>query len=258
MRGSARRAAILESLRLHGEVSVEDLATELTVTTSTIRRDLAELAAEGKVTRTYGGAVIPAEPPVLLRAGLAGPQKDAIGAWAAAQVQDGETVLLDAGTTVARAARRLRDRSKLTIVTNGLTSLAEVADGCADVIVLGGQLRPISQGLMGPLTEACLGRISADRVFLGADGLDAKLGICEAELAQTWLKEQMIARSRVVYVLADSSKVGAAPFHAWTTIDREWTLVTDDGASAGQLAPFHAMPAVTVVTVPLENRHDQR
>lgn len=70
---------------------------------------------------------------------------------------DGETVLLDAGTTVARAARHLRDRATLTLVTKGLTALAEVVDGEADVLVLGGHLRRISQGLVGPLAELSLG-----------------------------------------------------------------------------------------------------
>lgn len=256
MRGSDRRAAIEALLRDHGEVSVEKLAEELAVTPSTIRRDLAELTVEGRVTRTYGGAVVPAhgEATVRHRASLAFPQKDAIGRWAAEQVLDGETVLLDAGTTVARVARRLRERPGITLVTNGLTALSEVADGVADILVLGGHLRRVSQGLVGPLAELGLARITADRAFLGADGLHPRYGICEAELAQTSLKEQMLDRSREVYVLADSSKVGQAPFNAWTPVRREWTLVTDDGATDDQLAPFRALPHVTVVTVPVDHQ----
>ncbi|BCB75271.1 DeoR/GlpR family DNA-binding transcription regulator [Phytohabitans flavus] len=254
MTGNERRRAIEDLLRDNGEVSVEGLATALAVTASTIRRDLAELTADKRITRTYGGAVITAhaEPTIRHRSSLATAQKDAIGRWAAAQVLDGETVLLDAGTTVGRLARHLRERPTITLVTNGLTALAEIADGEADVLVLGGHLRRISQGLVGPLTELGLRRLTADRAFLGADGLHAQHGICEAELAQTTIKEQMLERARDVYVLADSSKLGRSPFNAWTPLARSWTLVTDEGATAAQLDPFRALPGVTVVTVPID------
>jgi len=252
MRGSERRRAIEDLLRDHGEVSVEGLASALAVTASTIRRDLAGLTAEGRITRTYGGAVTTAhaEPTVRHRSSLAAAQKDAIGRWAATQVHDGETVLLDAGTTVGRLARHLRERATLTLVTNGLTAVTELLDGEAEVLVLGGRLRRVSQGLVGPLAELSLGRLTADRAFLGADGLHPKHGICEAELAQSRLKEQMLDRVREVYVLADSTKLGQAPFNAWTPLARTWTLVTDDAATDAQLDPFRALAGVTVVTVP--------
>lgn len=250
-----RRDSIERLLQAEGEISVEELAKRLKTTASTIRRDLSRLTDSGKVTRTYGGAVISAtrsqEPPLHHRAGMYRPEKNAIGRWAAGQIRDGETVILDAGTTTSRAAHFLADRGGLTVITNGFTSMIELADADdIDVVVLGGSLRHISQGLVGPLTEMTLMRLSADRVFLGADGLLADRGICEASVVQTRVKELMAARARTIYVLADHSKIGHAPFDAWAPLERPWILVTDDGATPAQLAPFRELDHVEVVVVP--------
>ncbi|MEW2546255.1 DeoR/GlpR family DNA-binding transcription regulator [Streptomyces sp. NPDC047002] len=259
MNSADRRRRILALLSAEGEVSVEALAGRLDVTASTIRRDLTRLTADGAVTRTYGGAVVPlgapVESPLHQRARESRAQKDAIGRWAAAQVREGETVMLDAGTTVARAARHLRRRTGLTVITNGLTALAELADADAvDVIGLGGSLRHISHGFVGSVTDMNLQRFSAHRVFLGADGLTADRGICEASPVQTRTKEVMAARGDAVYVLADSTKIGRSPFTAWAPLQRPWTLVTDASATEEQLAPFREAGNVEIVTLPTDEQ----
>jgi DeoR/GlpR family transcriptional regulator of sugar metabolism len=259
MRASERRAEIDRILGAGGEVKVMDLAERLHVTSSTIRRDLDRLRTEGKLTRTYGGAVggvhSGAGPALQERAMRARRQKDAIGRWAAAQVGDGEMVILDAGTTTGRAAHHLRDRQRLTVVTNGITTLIELAQASrVEVIVLGGTFRRMGQGFVGPLTELTLNRLSADKVFLGADGLVAARGICETSPVQTRCKELMAERARRVFVLADSSKIGRAPFDAWAPLDRPYTLVTDSGVTDEQLAPFRARGNVSIVVVPVPVR----
>ena len=131
-------------------------------------------------------------------------------------MRDGETILLDAGTTTGRVAAHLVDRSNITVVTNGLTALSELSHAYGvQVVVLGGRLRQLSQGLIGPLTDSSLASITFDRAFLGADGLRADFGICEAEIEQTRTKELMASRAAHVYVVADSSKLGTRPFNAW-------------------------------------------
>jgi DeoR/GlpR family transcriptional regulator of sugar metabolism len=229
LRAAERRRLIEELVAARGSVAVEDLAESLGVTQSTIRRDLALLTEQGRLARTYGGAMpvaVPAEPSVGQRSHQAVAEKDRIARWAAAQIADGETVILDAGTTTGRLAHHLRGRSGLTVITSGLTAVAELADvSDIELVVLGGSVRHISQGLVGPLAELALSRLTADRVFLGADGLDAALGICEASLVQTRLKEQMAARAREVYVLADAGKLGRAPFGAWAQLPGPWTPV---------------------------------
>ncbi|WP_344944697.1 DeoR/GlpR family DNA-binding transcription regulator [Actinomadura miaoliensis] len=252
LRAAERRRLIEELVAARGSVAVEELAASLGVTQSTIRRDLALLTERGRLARTYGGAMpvtaAPAESSVGQRSHEHVAEKDRIGRWAAAQIADGETVLLDAGTTTGRLAHHLRARTDLTVITSGLTAVTELADAPEiDLVVLGGSLRHISQGLVGPLAELALSRLTADRAFLGADGLDAALGICEASLVQTRLKEQMAERAREVYVLADASKLGRAPFGAWATLPGPWTLVTDHTADEERLAPFRALPQVRVV-----------
>lgn len=242
MNGVARRAKMLELLAAHGSLSVEEFAASLHVTESTVRRDLQRLATGGAITRTLGGAILPApgssEQTLAQRAQESRAEKDAIGRLCASFVENGETVLLDAGTTTGRVAASLRDRERLTVITSGVTSLLELAMATdIEVILLGGKLRHISQGLVGAMTDLTLTRITADRVFLGADAIHAQLGICEADLEQTRTKELMAQRGRQVYVVADSSKLGESPFDAWAQIGN-YTLVTDWRATAAQIEPF--------------------
>ncbi|MFD7502156.1 DeoR/GlpR family DNA-binding transcription regulator [Streptomyces sp. NPDC059850] len=253
LRAGDRRELIARTIRTDGTVVVEELARSLEVTPSTIRRDLALLTEQGTIARTYGGAMSAGhtpEPTLGQRSGLAVAEKDRIGRWAAARIAQGDTVILDAGTTTGRLAHHLRARTELTVITSGLTALRALAevDGI-ELITLAGTLRHVSQGFVGPLAELTLSRLTADKVFLGADGLDARRGICEASLHQTSLKEMMADRGREVYVLADSSKLGESPFSAWAPLDRPWTLVTDSGATDDQLAPFRALPDTEVITV---------
>lgn len=256
LRAVDRRELIARTVAADGAVVVEELARTLEVTPSTIRRDLALLTEQGRIARTYGGAMSARtgehepETTVGQRAGLAVAEKDRIARWAAGHIGQGDTVILDAGTTTGRLARQLHARTELTVITSGLTVLKELADADGvQVVTLAGTLRHVSQGFVGPLAELTLSRLTADKVFLGADGLDARFGICEADIQQTALKELMTARAGEVYVLADSSKLGHRPFPVWAPLEVPWTLVTDTGATDEQLAPFRELPRTTVVTV---------
>ena len=248
----ARRSEIVRLAKTSGLASVDDLAILFGVTPSTIRRDLGKLTSEGLLARTYGGAIaLNAHPESSIRQrALEGfDAKRAIAKWAASQVIPGETVLLDAGTTVGAMGEFLRDTQRLTVITAGLTALEALADA-DDVRVecLGGTLRHLSQGFLGPLTEAALARVSFDRAFLGADAVTADRGICEAELEQTRLKELMIERAGAVYVLAHAAKLGQRPFHAWAPLPPRVTLVTDSSATDEQIRPF-TDAGIEVVTV---------
>jgi DeoR/GlpR family transcriptional regulator of sugar metabolism len=247
-----RRAEIVRLAKSTGLAGVDDLAEQFGVTASTIRRDLGQLTAEGLLARTYGGAIaVHPHPESSLRQRAVEDYevKRLIAKWAASQVKPGETILLDAGTTVGAMAEFLLEIETLTVVTAGLTALVALAD--ADhvrVECLGGTLRHLSQGFVGPLAEANLARLSFDRAFLGADSVTADRGICEAELEQTRLKELMMERAGDVYVLAHAAKLGQRLFHAWAPMPSGVTLVTDSSASAEQIAPFE-QAGIGVVTV---------
>ena len=235
-----------------GDANVEALSRHFAVSESTIRRDLAELALDGQIVRTYGGAALlhghGREPSLDERIHLHRDQKDTIARLAARQVQAGDSLILDAGTTTAALARALAGREQLHILTNNISALSTLVreDGIA-LTVLGGSVRRLSMGTVGPLVELMLGRITADKVFLGADGLAAGRGLCEATQEQASLKSRMIAQASDIYVLADATKLGYTGQQAWTPLERPWTLITDAGASPEQLAPFRADPLVTVL-----------
>ncbi|OUS94345.1 DeoR/GlpR family DNA-binding transcription regulator [Rhodococcus sp. NCIMB 12038] len=240
----ARRSEIVRLARSSGLASVDDLSAQFGVTASTIRRDLSQLTSQGLIARTYGGAIAldPQQESSLRQRALEGfDAKRAIAEWAASQVRPGETILLDAGTTVGAMGEFLRDIEDITVIAAGLTALESLADAdSVRVECIGGTLRHLSQGFVGPLAEATLQRVTFDRAFLGADAVTADLGICEAELEQTRLKEIMIARADEVYVLAHAAKLGQRPFHAWAPIPPGTTIVTDDSADIGETASFEA------------------
>ncbi|MBK1786347.1 DeoR/GlpR family DNA-binding transcription regulator [Prauserella cavernicola] len=237
-----RREAIVQLATTTGLANVDELSEHFGVTASTIRRDLAQLERAGALARTYGGAMaLVAHPEASLRqrVGEEFEAKQAIARWAARLIGAGETVLLDAGTTTGALAHELRHAPALTVVTTGMTALQELATADAVTVeCLGGLLRPQSQGFIGPLAEAALERLTFDRVFLGADGVTAEDGICEADIRQTRLKELMARRSDRVYLLVHAAKIGRRPFHAWAPMPPKWTLVTDDSATDAELAPF--------------------
>jgi DeoR/GlpR family transcriptional regulator of sugar metabolism len=251
-----RRALIAELAAASGTVNVCELAERFAVTPSTIRRDLARLDGAGKLTRTFGGA-IPAvarqEQTLQQRLGDAHEAKIAMAKIARAKVKPGDRVFLDAGSSVGALAHELRGFQSLSIATVSLMSITELLDAEGiEIECLGGRLRRMSEGFVGTLAEAAVERMTFDSAFLGADGVSARLGLCEADPAQTRLKEMVAERAGNVYVMADASKVGEAPFHSWAKLPRQWTLITDETAGEAALAPFRAA-GVEILVAPIRN-----
>jgi DeoR family transcriptional regulator, fructose operon transcriptional repressor len=248
-RPGQRRELILAEV-LAGDGRVSDLSDRLAVSPSTIRRDLHRLMVEGRVARTYGGAILQphaVEFTVSEKQQRNFREKDAIARAAAAAIGDSDVVILDAGTTTGRLAWYLRERIDLTVITNAVNVLhaLSVAEG-PDVVVLGGGLRRINQALLGGIAESNLSRLRADRVFLGAEGISAR-GISCPTMAQSYLKELMVEHADEVYVLADHSKLSATPFAYFAELDRPYTLVTDSLAPAERVREFERIDLATLV-----------
>lgn len=236
-----RRDQLLEIVR-GGHVNIDELAARFEVSPSTVRRDLAALAGEGRVTRTYGGAVGHGrEPSLRAKERQHWAEKDAIGRRAAQLVGPGDVVLLDAGTTVGRLAWHLRQRDRITVVTNGLSALLALHDAPrVEVIMLGGRLRRPNEAFLGAETERALRRLRPDLAFLGTDGLRPDLGVNCPSSEQAATKELMAAAARETWVLADHGKLDAEPYAYWAPLPADAGLLTDDGAEARSLAPFRA------------------
>jgi DeoR family fructose operon transcriptional repressor len=248
---TAQRHEALIAAVLAGTQNAEALSRHLDVSLVTIRRDLQQLARQGRLVRTFGGAV-PAgghEPESTLaqRKNKFKSHKEAIARAAAAEIHAGETIILDGGTTTGALASQLRGRHHLRVITNSLQVMATLAgDAGIELIMLGGTVRPKSLSTVGPLAEMTLRRLTADRVFLGADGVVAGRGLCEASSDQIQLKELMMAQATTIYVLADSSKLGRAAQQAWAPLERPWTLISDAQAEPAQVERFRALPGVTL------------
>lgn len=234
----------------NGDRGIQQLADQFGVSSSTIRRDLTELAREGHVIRTYGGALDTGhsvERTLSEKDASYADEKNAVARAAAELVRDGEVVLLDAGTTTGRLARHLANRSGLTVVTNGLTVLLAFAESPdVEVVVLGGRLRYPNEAILGATVEQQLRHITPDRVFLGADGITTERGICSPTLEQAQLKHAMLHSGRESYVLVDHSKLDQAPFSYWTPLDRDHTVVVDDGDPEA-LKAFDSVPQCTLL-----------
>ncbi|WP_216843629.1 DeoR/GlpR family DNA-binding transcription regulator [Phytoactinopolyspora alkaliphila] len=239
-RGTRERHKALLDLLRQGTTHVDELASALGVSASTVRRDLGRLNADRIVARTYGGAVIPEafhERPIEESARTRLQAKGAIAVAARPLVSPGATVFIDAGTTCAALARLIAEHDWAgdppVVVTRGLETATILASSDqVDVVILGGRIRRLSHGVVGPLTDLALDRLSFSVAFLGADAVDPARGIGEPTLEETAVKERIAAHSQRVAVLADSSKLAVSDAPAWTTLPPAWTLVTDSDAPA--------------------------
>ncbi|MGH2579146.1 MAG: DeoR/GlpR family DNA-binding transcription regulator [Actinomycetota bacterium] len=250
-RATKARHDALVALLQEGVDGVETLAERVGVSPSTVRRDLGRLQKEGRIARTYGGALIRDEfhERSFGESALINQQaKAAIASVAAELVPSGGTVFLDAGTTCLALARLLSERGPLTVVTRGLEAAVLLARAPElDVVMLGGHVQSLSHGVVGPLSSMALERLAFDVAFLGADAVDPLLGLGEPTVEETYVKEQATARARQVALLADASKLGPANVPAWIPLDPAWTLVTDAGVSRDIVDRFTAQ-GVQVLT----------
>jgi DeoR/GlpR family transcriptional regulator of sugar metabolism len=202
-----RHQLILQALRSGGTVSVADLAEQLDSSAATIRRDLLKLEAGGLLTRVHGGAIIDEErAPFNDAAEVLVAEKDAIAAQAATMIEDGQSVILDSGTTVHRLALQLHGR-RLTIITNNLAVYDElIGDENIDLMLLGGMVIRESRMLDGFMAEDNLRQVHADWLFMGACGLRPGGQVMDTTVAEVPARRAMIAAGDKVVLLADKSK----------------------------------------------------
>lgn len=207
MLAERRHQLILRALRSGGPAAVTDLSEQLGVSPATIRRDLVKLEEDGLLTRVHGGAVAEdGDQPFAEVAEVRVPAKDAIAERAAALVQDGQSVLLDIGTTAYRLARRLHGR-RLTVITSNLVVYEELADDEGiELVLLGGMVRREYRSLVGFLTEDNLRQLHADWLFLGTSGVRPGGQVMDTTVVEVPVKRAMIGAGDKVVLLADAAK----------------------------------------------------
>jgi DeoR/GlpR family transcriptional regulator of sugar metabolism len=226
-----RHRMIIETLRQRSPVLVGELAVALGCSEMTVRRDLESLERSGGLRRVHGGAasvfLSAEETPYGIRALESHEAKATIGAAAASLLADGETVILDGGTTAMEVARALRDR-RMTVMPLALRPVFELHE-CPGIKLLlpGGEVRPGELSLTGSLTEPSFSQLRFDTCVMGPCGIDAKAGITTHLLAETAVKRAAARASQRVVAVADSSKLGRVAFGHVCDLDAIDMLVTD-------------------------------
>jgi DeoR/GlpR family transcriptional regulator of sugar metabolism len=229
-----RHQFILQSLEVHHEVQVGTLAAELDCSEMTVRRDLETLERIGGLRRVHGGAVrnylSAEEAPYGIRALENFQAKAALGIAAAGLLAEGETVILDGGSTAMEVARALRDR-RMTVMPLALRPVFEL-DGSPGIKLLlpGGEVRPGELSLIGSLTEPAFAELRFDTFVMGICGIDAEAGVTTHLLAEAAVKRSAARAARRVIAVADASKLGQVAFgHVCDLTDLD-ILVTDASA----------------------------
>jgi DeoR family transcriptional regulator, aga operon transcriptional repressor len=246
---TVRQARITALVEDQGFVRVADLAERFGVSTVTVRSDLQTLEAHGRLHRIRGGAVprgvLRSEQPFEVAARDLADEKAAIGRHAAALVADGDTVLLDVGTTTTAVAEALADREDLhevTVLTNGLkVALAlERAWPRISVVVTGGTLRPLQHSLVNPFGTLMLESLNASCAFIGCNGVDARGGVTNINLPEAEIKRAMLRAARRPIVVADATKLGEVEVAKVCDLAEVSVIVTDAGADPELVAELAA------------------
>lgn len=224
-----RRKAILDLLSREGRVEVAGLTGHFDVSEDTIRRDLRDLAAQGFLQKTHGGAVALDMPNLgwEARSQLLPAAKASIGKAAVTLVEPGQTLMLDAGLTVLELARQLKVEP-LRVITSSL-DIAQVLEARPGVtlILTGGEWRRGDRHFAGPQAEKALLSYRADWAFLGTCAVHPTAGLTVREADDAAMKRAMAASALRSVLLADHAKFGHVATHAVMGIDALFALVSD-------------------------------
>ncbi len=236
-----RKTHLLSILSATGSIVAKEISRDLGVSEDTIRRDLRELARDGRLKRVHGGAVpyAPANAPFPRRIGIASQEKDEIGKHAAAMVETGHVVFIDGGTTAVQLARNLPQNLSATIITHSPNVALELLNHVnLDIEIVGGKLLRHSVVTGGSATIAWLDRYRPDICFIGVTGLHPEQGITTGVSEDAEVKRAIIARSGSALILASSEKFRAvSPFEIapWDHIDG---LIVAEDAKAKAIGLF--------------------
>ena len=224
-----RRESILSQVYQQGHVEVGPLSKDLGVSEATVRRDLRNLADEGLLELTHGGAAVSrnSDYSFLSKAARNTEAKKTIGQMAAGLVQDGEQIFLDSGTTCFQMAGFLRAKRGLSVIVNSIRTAQELFTPGLSVLLLGGQYRPDRMDAVGPMAAASLDQLRGYRAFLGSDGLGIDFGPTATDIDSASLFGQAVKNAREAILLVDHSKFDAPALYKiaeWKAISR---VITD-------------------------------
>lgn len=227
-----RKALILRLVHEERKVTVAELAKRFNVTGATVRADLRELERRGLLTRTHGGAIEKTktgfEPDSRRREVQNLQAKQRIGQAALALIEDGDTIVLDTGTTTLELARCLNQRKNITVVTNDIV-IAQVLEDMesVNVIFMGGLLRKGFHCTIGIRGRAIMEGLTVDKAFMAANGFTVAKGATTPDVQHAETKKLMIAISVKTILLCDRTKLGRVSLAQFLPSNQLEVLVTD-------------------------------
>ncbi|NWA28169.1 DeoR/GlpR transcriptional regulator [Pseudomonas gingeri] len=258
MRPNERRQHILELLRQRERISVDELARTLSTSQETIRRDLTELADNGQITKFHGGAALPPtgehENAFQTRMNEYSQEKRAVARYAAGLYQPGDSVLIDTGTTTLFFAQELAKLNRITVITNSLRIAGSIGASGNRVFMIGGEYRPESEQNIGALAMEQISRFNAEHAVVTIGALSAD-GAFDFSIEEAEITRAMIARTRYLTVIADSSKLGKRALFQVFPLERIDRLVIDR-KPMGELAQALENAHVEVHEAPMLSKSD--
>jgi DeoR/GlpR family transcriptional regulator of sugar metabolism len=225
--------AVLQILARKGYRSVSELSEDLKVSEMTVRRYLEKLENKDLIKRTHGGAFAGQEMIEVdyrVRETVRRAEKEAIGRLAWSLIQPGESVFLDAGSTLAYLAAAMDDTRRITVVTNS-TIVLQTLENRANIetILLGGKVHAASHSVVGPIAEETVSQFRFTKAFLGAVGINLAEGLTQSNVDEVPVKKLVASHAREVIVLMDSSKFAVDVLVLFLRLDQVTTIITDSG-----------------------------
>ncbi len=235
-----RQTRILRILERDGRAGVVELSELFEISEDTVRRDLRDLESRGLIRKTHGGALaqVSAAPPYELRLREVPLVKRAIGRRAAQFIVEGDSIIIDSGTTTLSIAEAL-EVDNIRVLTNSLDVARVIAlrPRC-ELILLGGRYDTVHHELVGPSTVEQIGRYRVDKLFMGLTAVDARHGITDDSEADALVKRAMLEVTNRVICVADHTKLNRVAFTRVAPPDSIHTLVTDEAADCTPFAQF--------------------
>ena len=232
-----RKNVILEIINANGKVKVNALVKKFNVSSETIRRDLDALEDENKLKKVYGGAIkissAGVEPPYIKRFSKNELEKQLIGKKAADLVEDRDTIIIDVGSTAFNMVPFICEKKEITVITNSIPAMNLLIESKNNnrfhgkIIFIGGEINAEQMTVSGPISEKVMENLYVDKAFIAVGGMTLIQGITSYNTLEASLSERIIKKAKQVFVMADSSKIGAINLYKVSEIDVVDGIISD-------------------------------
>ena len=233
MLSEERRQKIIETIEKNKRIIVKEIAKTFNISEVTIRKDLELLEKRGLLNRVHGGAILTTgslltDLAITEKENINPHEKERIARKAKEFIESGDVIILDSGSTTTQIARQIKSEKGITVITNAVNIASELAQSAVSLILTGGNLREKSFSLVGPIAEDSLTKITAQKLFLGVDGIDFDYGLTTPNLLEAKVNRMMMQAAVETILVADSSKFGRKSLGIIASIKDVNKVITDN------------------------------